>query len=484
MAEEPNGSPQKPEDDGVLRMTKSQMEKYITEANPSSPDFDMDTMQRLITGDRVEVVDEASADDKGEPAPAPEQNPEQQEPSKEPEKAPEKPQEPAPENPDPDKGPPDVDALTKRNQWLAEERDKVMKETDDLRSTVKDLQKQMEALKKQPKEEKKEEPSAPPAPKVDVPQSRMEEIKKLRQEIEDMPTDDKVAGTEQYLKKLDKLNELNVYEQDRLDKQIQSLQTSQNPEVQELKSQLQQAVEKINKLSEADKTRAEEFEAAKVKDQQRQQMEAALKEVEEFQTDNEQFKTSKPLLEVEKEYIKWANDLARLKYGRYATSQEELSAAIVAFQQEDPTLLSAATNAGLVKSNDVATYMDVMDIWRIKKALPQVNGKEATFKSALKYRMNETGETDQAMLDAKKAGLDMAKKAMAQSPNTARQLPHDAPADTENITGEMTKEQAKEIMNSYNAVEAFKNPAINVQMKKAMEVLGAPAPMIELLKTK
>ena len=484
MAEEPTGSAPtqepKPTDD-VLRMTKSQVEDYITKVDESSKDFDLEKMHRLITGDRVEIIEEESAETpQGEPAPAPEKPTAPQETPTEPVA----PQEPAPPKPEPDKGQPDVEALQKRAEWLSQERDKATSQYTDLEKKFKDLEGQIEALKKAPADDKTPAPEKKEIQKLDVGESKMTEIKQLRKEIADMPLDDKMSGTEDYLKKVERLNELNVYEQERLGKVVQSLQTTQNPELREVRDLLEAQKKEIEELRAADKKREEDMKANEAKIQQQRQLEAVLKEVEDFQTKHENFKTSKPLLEAEKDYMKWAHELAYLKYNRYATTQEEVSAAVAAFQNQDPTLVQKVGSAGLQKPSDVDTYMDLMDVWRIRKSLPPVNGKPATFESALKYRMNETGETDQAILAAKKAGVEMTKKAMEPSPTAARQLPPHSEGSPEEVTGEMTEEQAKAIVTGYSALDAYKNPKLQKQFQDAMRVLKFPEPMVELLKTK
>lgn len=452
----------KPVDDGVLRFaSRAELEEKLTSMEPKSKE-DFNVLQRLMTMDNVEVTETNGQEPKKEepetppepPAEFPKEEPKQEEPTK------------------PDKQgvtDPEIERLRKRNEWLDGDRNKHLEENTKLKTEA-------EELKKKAETPPVVEPVTPPAPKPletvkpDVGESKLPEIRKLQTELAAIPAE--YRENAEYVSKIVSLNALLVDESERNSKLASSTQVVADPKTQEVVDSLRKDMAAQNKrLEDYDSKRTQDTETAK----NNEALNASLKEIADFQNHDshkKDYATSKPIAEVEKDFFKLGQDLYYAKYNVAPQTAEQIKDVIYGLKANDVGLSETAKKTGIAITDDVNKYMEVMDLWRIKNSLPDVDGKKSTFELAMQYKAQVTGVVDKAVLAAKEAGANAVKKAMTQDNTTAKQMPPQAGGTPQDVGQEMTEESAKEVIKKIDVGQVDKNPALKAQWLAAMKRLG------------
>ena len=449
---------EKPKDDGVIRLSQREYENAIVNGKVSTPE-DEAYMVRLLSKDNVEIVDgdsEPPADPKPPEEPKEPETPgEPKEPPKEPTAEPEKkPDDPQPGEPNP------LEKLSQQtNSWLKDG------EGTPLTPEAKNpFQEELDRVKKELDELKKGKPADPASPaQTPEEKSKFKEIQKLRDDIARTPLDEKVANDEKYLKKVEQLNELLI-------EQVEDTTKSFDRYRDLVKDEIRAATEDVRKEMQEDRDKSQkERETEKAQEK----INNSLKEISDFQSEYDTFKTSRDIKTLDGDFVNWGSRLFTLATGRQPSSINDVKSAVAAFKQNQNGLQEKATAANINEPAEMTTYMEIMDLWRIKDTLPPVNGKKPTYEDALKYKMNVTGEMDEAFLKGKKAAVEAYKNASASKPETAKTLPPEtAGASAEDVGVEMTEDQAKKIVAEINVVQAYKDPKLKDQWKKAMTRLG------------
>jgi len=429
----------KPED--VLRMTPEEYEKKIIDTDASTPDGE-EMIRRLLTQDRVEIVQD------GEEPPAPaELKPE----SKEPEPTPEPPQgEPKGLSQE------DIERLQKNNQWLSAERDKQVQAETQQKTELAELKQQMAALSEKITEVPKTPEQQAQTRKVEqLKADKLDEINRLNQEISAIPLDDRVGGSEDYVNKSARVQQLMA----EVNKEVISAYNG----ILENGPQSSSELEKLRKELEETKAQVKEY-ASKADEQlkvvaqteQQKKVNSVLEEISKFQGSYENFKTEKPVSELDADFLKWGAQLHYLAtgnhvYGDQGQQMEQAKSAANAYLKGDPTLTKRAQDAGISKPNDIDKYLEIMDLWRIREQLPDVNGKKPTFEAALTYKMAQTGELDNAILNRQRDAAQATKAAMTKQ-DTATTIPPSMGGTAKDVGQEMSFDQAKEVIDKTNLV--------------------------------
>ena len=437
---DPKAAPQQPsptEQPDVIRLTKKQYEdEIIAPKNLLNPKFDRKRYERLLQMENVEFLP-----DDAPPEPSKEESPEHSpEPLKE------------------EKTPEELDALKKQNEYLSrraeEERKQALERERKLAKENEDYRKAIEAERNK---KQKQEPVQQPDNEI---QTRRKKILELRQKLAAIPEAEKDDYDPTQKKIKSELSDLLIEQIVALEEKPVTL--TGNEQIESLRSELNEQKKFVSEYLENKKKE----DSKELAERQRQQF---IKDVQEFQKKRETFKTKKDIVAIDEDYVKFGSRLFEIKTGgTLPTSLADVNNAVADFIAGDPVLVGKAKEAGVVKPEELDTYMEIMEVANIRGGLPSVNGEPATLDDALVYKYQKSGKLTEIMAHERKKGLMMGTNTAA-SPDTARQLPPNATGNPEELGQEMTEEQAKSNIQTISAVDAYRNPALKRILRKSYE---------------
>jgi len=336
-------------------------------------------------------------------------------------------------------------------------------------------------------------PAAPPPPA-----SRLDEINRLRAELDATPIDQRIDD-ENYYRKQSQLNEIMASELARTNALVNrpSAQPTTDPRVEAALKKIEAYEAQQVKVAEAAKAKAQQ-------DEQQRLLDAAYQEIDSFVTAKDaqgnakhpEFTLPVSYKDMNKVYEGFGADVARLLYQREPTNLNEVDTAVYTYLSgQNPALKQACDQRGIVAPNGLDNYLRTTEVHMhytgskldpvTKQWVQNVNPltKEkvvfSSLESALHDKKLQDGTWAQQLANAANTAARSVQQRITNPTDVAPLMPNQGGTNPADVEKPMDKQEAAKILNEFAGQEeeiiiaARVNPkdARFLTMNKALETL-------------